>query len=226
MKKILALLLIAIMAASLVACNFGTNNDDPGKTVDPSNANTPNDTPGNNQNTPPDEEDPDPINNDKPGDVVEYDPPDFGEFNIDNYNEIMKTYFGLDISTFDKWEVRYALTDTERIGNGINANRISLQGRYTDAEAYNELKDLFEKTKAVSNGTVWARKYQFGKSISWTKGDAYTNFEEYALFYDNTLVPSREGVSLLWLYEYNEHTIFINLDMSSGSFRLLAYFLN
>ena len=108
----------------------------------------------------------------------------------DNYKDIVKQYFGLDIID-DGWTVT-----TAKSPNGVNnVDLVFTIPAGTDGEA--EIEKYFNQ--AVKLSGVWAQEIDWD-TFAISKGTQYTDFAD---FYTNENEGYGDFYSVMWLYDYN-----------------------
>ncbi len=108
----------------------------------------------------------------------------------DNYKDIVKQYFGLDIID-DGWTVT-----TAKSPNGVNnVDLVFTIPAGTDGQA--EIEKYFNQ--AVKLSGVWAQEIDWD-TFAISKGAQYTDFAD---FYTNENEGYGDFYSVMWLYDYN-----------------------
>lgn len=170
MKKILALFLAVSMMFSLVACGGsegGTNTDNQGNRQTQQ---------GGTQ-----------TGTQQGGQAPAV---SLSSISADNYKDIVKQYFGLDIID-DGWTVT-----TAKSPNGVNnVDLVFTIPAGTDGEA--EIEKYFNQ--AVKLSGVWAQEIDWD-TFAISKGTQYTDFAD---FYANENEGYGDFYSVMWLYDYN-----------------------
>ncbi|MBP1552430.1 MAG: hypothetical protein J6C04_09140, partial [Oscillospiraceae bacterium] len=173
MKKLLAILISLSLFISLTACGGSTPAENGGEGAKP---NTQTTQQGGSENS---------------GQNGGAASADISSVSVENYAEIVKKAFGIEIVLDDGWTVTKASSP-----NGVNnVDLVFTIPAGTDGEA--EIEKYFNQ--AVKLSGVWAHEIDWD-TFAISKGTQYTDFAD---FYTNENEGYGDFYSVMWLYDYN-----------------------
>ena len=172
MKKLLAILISLSLFISLTACGGSTPAENGGEGAKP---NTQTTQQGGSENS---------------GQNGGAASADIGSVSVENYAEIVKKAFGIEIVLDDGWTVTKASSP-----NGVNNIIVTLTAP-ADTDGKAEIEKYFNQ--CINLGGVWQQKIDWD-TLAISKGTQYTDYEE---FYSTEVTDFLGLYSAMWLYDF------------------------
>ncbi len=118
-----------------------------------------------------------------------------GSTSVENYKEVVKQAFGIDIQTTDGWTITKATSP-----NGVN--NVDLMFTVpADIDSKAEIEKYFNQTLKL--GGVWQQNINWD-TFAISKGTQYTDYE---VFYSEEVTEFMELYQAMWLYDFGGKTV-------------------